>query len=215
MKTHFTYIITFLYSVFLFGQNVSKNNLILTEKDNINLKQPEKGFFLNNQESQDLKANAINLYKATVINTNFVIPLIRFNTVNKNGADNNQKGNVSFFNSIGAGISINWGELELITDSQNNVISREMNSTVGLQLGFLFAANSSSGNNTNIFAPTLSFSILDFQLGCGYELGKVSTMENRFFYTLAYSIPLSKLLKGKFYVIKREPEPQIKTNGFY
>lgn len=141
--------------------------------------------------------------RCQVINTNFTIPLIRFNTVNKDGADNNQKGNVSLFNSIGAGISYNWGRMTITTDENGKTINTEMDNTVGLQLGLLFAANSSSGNNANVFAPTFSFTALNFQIGCGYELGTVSAKENRFFYTVAYGIPISKLIKGGFYVVKK------------
>ncbi|MEO7531499.1 MAG: hypothetical protein ABIS69_08810 [Sediminibacterium sp.] len=163
----------------------------------------------------DLKESTTSTYGATVINTNFVIPILRFNTVTKDGADNNQKGNISFFNSIGAGIGINWGRLELTTDKDTKIINREMNNTFGLQLGLLFAANSSSGNNTNIFAPTFSVSGLNFQLGCGYELGTISPKENRFFYTVAYGIPISKLIKGGFYVLSRTPLPIDPKKGFY
>lgn len=164
--------------------------------------------------ASDLQASSTSTYAATVLNTNFIIPIIRFNTVTKEGADNNQKGNISFFNSIGAGVSINWGRMELTTDKDKKIINREMYNTFGLQLGLLFAANSSNGNNTNIFAPTFSVSLLNFQIGCGYELGTISSKENRLFYTVAYGIPISKLIKGGFYVLKKTPLPLNPNNGF-
>ena len=151
----------------------------------------------------DLGNSTTTELKCQVLNTNFTIPLIRFNTVSKDGSDNNQKGNVALFNSVGAGISYNWGRMTITTDATGKVINTEMHNTIGFQLGVLFAANSSSGNNSNVFAPTFSFTVLNFQLGCGYELGTLSTKENRFFYTLTYGIPLAKLLKGGFYVVKR------------
>lgn len=89
-----------------------------------------------------------------------------------------------------------------------------MNNTFGLQLGLLFAANSSSGNNTNISAPTFSISLLNFQIGCGYELGSIPAKENRFFYTVAYGILISKLVKGGFYVLKKTELPLNPNNGF-
>jgi len=141
-------------------------------------------------------------FKATVLNTNFVVPIIRFNKVNDAGAMNNQRGNVSFFNSIGAGVSINRGRLELTTDETGKVISTEMNNIIGLQVGLLFAANTGSENNANIFAPTLSVSILNFQIGLGYELGTLPVNDSRTFYTIAYAIPIAKLVKGGFYVLR-------------
>jgi hypothetical protein len=151
--------------------------------------------------------------KCQVVNTNFTIPLVRFNTVKSSGVDNNQKGNVSLFNSIGAGISYNWGRMLVTTNDNGEVINTEMQNTLGIQLGVLFAVNSSTGNNANIFAPTISFSVLNFQIGCGYELGSLPEKENRFFYTLAYGIPLSKLIRGGFYVV-RKFEVTDNKNGF-
>jgi hypothetical protein len=150
------------------------------------------------------------IYKATVLNSNFTVPLIRFNRINN---DNTQKGSVSFFNAIGAGIGISWGELSVTTDNSEGaqVINSEMNNTVGIQLGCLFAANTNSENQQNIFAPTFSVSVLNFQLGYGYELGTVSENQKRGFVTIAYSIPLSKLIKGGFYILRRTPKPITET----
>jgi len=143
-------------------------------------------------------------YKAQVISTNFTIPIIRFNFLAKDPINTeNKKGNVSFFNSVGAGIGYYWGRLTEVTDNSGKVISTEMNNTFGFQAGFLFASNSSSSNNTNIFALTLAMSLLNFQIGYGYELGTLGTSEKRGFLTLAYGIPISKLIKGGFYVRKK------------
>ena len=150
------------------------------------------------------------VYKATVLNSNFTVPLIRFNRINN---DINQKGSVSFFNAIGAGIGISWGELAVTTDNSedSHVINSEMHNTIGVQLGCLFAANTNSENQQNIFAPTLSVSVLNFQLGYGYELGTISEKQKRGFLTIAYSIPLSRLIKGGFYIFKRTPNPVTET----
>jgi hypothetical protein len=186
--------------IFLLSQNLN----LYAQDTTMSINSAEKKIILSNRKFDlSISASTTTEYKCQVLNTNFSIPLIRFNTVNNSGVDNNQKGNVALFNSIGAGISYNWGRMMITTDDQSKIINTQMQNTFGIQLGVLFAANSSSGNNANIFAPTLSFSILDFQFGCGYELGSISSKENRFFYTLAYGIPLSKLIKGGFYVVKR------------
>ncbi|PAW93573.1 hypothetical protein CKK33_08725 [Mucilaginibacter sp. MD40] len=143
-------------------------------------------------------------YKATALNTNFTIPLIRFNSTT---GDPSMKGSVSLFNSIGAGFGINWGRMEVTTDSTGHVINSNMYSTFGLNLGVLFAANTNNGNTQNIFAPTLSISILNFQVGYGMELGTVSPNQKRGFVTIAYNIPVSKLIKGGFYILRRSKRP--------
>ena len=55
-------------------------------------------------------------------------------------------------------------------DENSNIINQEFISTIGLHLGFLFSA-STGEDNRNVFAPTFNLSLLDFQLGLGYELG--------------------------------------------
>ncbi len=143
-------------------------------------------------------------YKATALTTNFTVPLLRYNPLSSQGRQTEGRhGNVAFFNSIGAGIGITMGTLKVVTDEDSRVIDREMINTFGIQVGFLFASNSATGTNQNIFAPTLGFSILNFQLGYGYELGSRGQNEKKGFFTLAYGIPVSKLIKGGFYVLRR------------
>jgi hypothetical protein len=149
-------------------------------------------------------ANQINEYKAQVISSNFTVPIIRFNPIDKKsqGAPTDRKGNVAFFNSIGAGFGYYWGRLTEVTDGNGKVINTEMDNTFGLQTGFLFASNSSGGSNSNIFALTFGISILNFQLGYGYEFGTLNANEKRGFITLAYGIPVSKLIKGGFFKVR-------------
>lgn len=152
-----------------------------------------------------------------MISTNFTVPIIRFNPIDKNsqGAPADKKGNVAFFNSIGAGVGYYWGRLTEITDVNGEIINTEMDNTFGIQTGFLFEANSSGGNNSNNFAWTFGISILNFQVGYGYEFGTVNANEKRGFLTLAYGIPVSKLIKGGFYKIKRsELTDAEKKRGF-
>jgi hypothetical protein len=139
-------------------------------------------------------------YKCRMANTNFTVPICRFNLVKNDGTDS-KVGNLILFNSIGAGIGVSWGELERTTNANSEVINTEFINSVGIHLGVLF----SSGSGTepkNIFAPTLSVSLLDIQFGVGYELGTVDADTKKHFFTVAYAIPLSKLLKGKFFIFK-------------
>ncbi len=137
-------------------------------------------------------------YKATIWNTNFSIPLARFNFT-KN--DEQKAGDLFLFNSIGAGFGISKGELSETRDLQGNLINQEFVNTFGVHLGFLFSAG--TGDDTkNVFAPTLNFSVLDFQIGIGYELGTLSENQRPTFLTLSYAIPLYKLKKGGFWIWK-------------
>tara|TARA_R110001599_G_scaffold84914_1_gene228312 strand:+ start:1788 stop:2636 length:849 start_codon:yes stop_codon:yes gene_type:complete len=137
-------------------------------------------------------------YKATIWNTNFSIPLARFNFMLK---EDRKAGDLVLFNSIGAGFGISAGELSETRDFQGNLINQEFINTFGIHLGFLFSAG--TGDDTkNVFAPTLNFSILDFQLGVGYELGTLSENQQPTFMTLSYAIPLYKLKKGGFWIWK-------------
>lgn len=137
-------------------------------------------------------------YKATIWNTNFSIPLARFNF----SKDDSQKvGDLLLFNSIGAGFGISAGELSETRNLQGDVINQEFVNTFGVHLGFLFSAG--TGDDTqNVFAPTLNFSVLDFQLGIGYELGTLSENQRPTFLTISYAIPLYKLKKGGFWIWK-------------
>ena len=137
-------------------------------------------------------------YKATIWNTTFSVPLARFNFT-KN--DSQKKGDLLLFNSIGAGFGISAGELSETRDLQGDLINQEFVNSFGVHLGFLFAAG--TGDDTkNVFAPTLNFSVLDFQLGIGYELGTLLENQKPTFLTLSYAIPLYKLKKGGFWIWK-------------
>jgi hypothetical protein len=138
-------------------------------------------------------------YDVKMVNTNFTIPIVRFNIANSKSP---KEGDVLLFNSIGAGVGISWGELAKTTDASGETINTDYTNWFGLHFGVLFSAGSSGGENKNIFAPTISASFLDFQLGVGYEMGTIAPAQTKFFLTLAYAIPLSKLIKGKYYILK-------------
>ncbi|WP_293894404.1 hypothetical protein [Flavobacterium sp.] len=140
-------------------------------------------------------------YKVTILNTNFVVPIARFNFTKDDGTDS-RKGEVSLFSSVGAGVGISWGELEKTTDANGETLNTDFTNTIGIHLGILFSSGKDGTEQKNIFAPTLSVSVLDFQLGFGVELGTTTAPQNKGFLTLAYAIPLSKLVKGKYYIFR-------------
>lgn len=138
-------------------------------------------------------------YNARILNTNFTIPIARFN-LTKSDDKTDKQGDVLLFNSIGAGVGVSWGQLEKTTDANGETINSEFTNSFGIHLGVLFSAGSNETENKNVFAPSISISILDFQIGYGHELGTLAPNQKKGFLTLAYAIPISKLLKGKYYI---------------
>jgi hypothetical protein len=131
-------------------------------------------------------------YKATILNTNFSIPIARFN-FSKN--DSISKGNIQLFNSIGAGFGFSMGSMTDYRDDNGELENSDFANTFSMHVGVLFSA----GNNNNVFAPVLSVGVLDFQLGLGIELGNINANQKRGFLTIGYAIPLYKLTKGKYW----------------
>lgn len=154
---------------------------------------------------------SVNEYNAVYMTTNFVVPLVRFNILEK-GSQNTAIGNVALFNSVGAGINFGYGTLTETTDAATGEKDQVFSNKIGLQIGVLFAANANAGNNANVFAPTLSLSFLNFQIGGGYELGTVGTGETRFFATVAYGIPLAKLVDGGYWRLWKQKQPKKQDN---
>jgi hypothetical protein len=158
----------------------------------------------------------INKYHAKVLNTNFTIPLVRFNFLTNNPKNaTNSLVSTSYFNSVGAGINFSWGELDQTLDVAGNSVSVDYYNHFGFQLGFLFAANSSSGSSgttsattitnqaSNVFAIVGAFSLLNFQIGAGYEFGSLPTGQKRVFGTISYAIPMAVLIDGGYEIIKK------------
>lgn len=154
-----------------------------------------------NFKSSQLK-NTVLSYKATISNSYFQIPAVRFNFVD----DENKIGDINIFNSVGAGVGISWGRMEITRDNNGEIINQDFSSTVGLHLGALFSAGTGD-DAKNVFAPTFNVSVLDFQVGLGYELGSISENQERHFITLAYSIPIYKLVKKSYRIWKLNPVP--------
>ena len=152
------------------------------------------------EESKLAFKNSKITYRATIFNTYFTVPIARFNQV-KN--DDTKDGNIQLFNSVGAGMSYRGGRITDIRDSNGELIDSEFNNTFGVSLGVIFSAGSANGDDTNVFAPVLAIDLLDFQLGYGIELGTREANQKKGFFTIAYAIPLYKLFKGKYRIIKK------------
>lgn len=194
---------------FTFPNILTTKNVIVwsTDEDNISSQKvfvvvSDPNTILQNLETFKFSSSQIAgktvKYKATIWNTNFSIPLARFNFTKNN---QNKEGDLMLFNSIGAGFGISAGELSETRDYEGNLINQEFVNTFGVHFGFLFSAG--TGDDTkNVFAPTVNLSILDFQFGLGYELGNLNENQKPLFLTLSYAIPLYKLRKGGFWIWK-------------
>ncbi|MCW3467616.1 hypothetical protein [Chitinophaga nivalis] len=136
-------------------------------------------------------------YNGWALNSNFVLPGLRFNLY-ENKAPDNSKGSIEYFNSIGAGIGVSFGRVtvksqDIITAENAEDVDIRMKNYVGLSFGVLFSQNNVDSVRRNIFAPVISLQILDVQFGVGWELGSLSSNYKRRFYTITYAIPISKL----------------------
>ncbi len=141
-------------------------------------------------------------YKAMVMTTTFTVPTVRFD---RTEGSSDKKGDVSFFNSVGAGIAFNLSKLISTVDSKDptKVYKTEIYNRIGLQIGCLFSASGGENNDTNIFAPTISLNMLDFNIGYGCELGTLDPSHKRGFFTIAYSVPLSSLSKKGYVLLSK------------
>lgn len=139
-------------------------------------------------------------YKATILSSNFSIPLVKFSRFQSNM--NGSTGDVSFFNSVGAGLSIAGGEISEVRDPSGKIINQDFTPTFGATFGFLFSSASLLEERQNSFAPFVGISILDFQIGLGWELGSVPDSYKRSFFTVSYNIPIYKLKRGGFYILR-------------
>ena len=158
-------------------------------------------------------------YNASVLSTNFTIPLVRVNFLNKTSATG-ALASTSFLNSAGAGLTWAWGVIDQTTDKNGDVASTDFHNTFGLQLGFLFAANSASGatqtttstttttstQSSSIFAIMGGISVLNIQVGAGYEFGTLMPGQKRGFMTIAYAIPVSALIDGGYKIFNPKPK---------
>lgn len=150
---------------------------------------------------EPLVPSAISEYTATILSSSFTLPMIRFNPTMR---DENRSGTVEAFRSVGAGIGLNWGRLIYTTDGNRQPLVSEFKNTLGLQLGFLFSSKAGE-DKTNVFALTGGMNILNFQVGIGHEFGDIVKNQKRTFFTVAYNIPLTVLVKSAYHVLLRSP----------
>jgi hypothetical protein len=155
------------------------------------------------QNQKRLLANSTIKYKATIWNTNFSVPVARFNFTKDEEGSDTKDGELVLFNSIGAGFGISMGEIKRTRDNNGDIIDEDFTNTFGAHLGVLFSAGSGE-DSQNIFAPNLTLTILDFGIGIGYELGSIKENQEKVFLTISYAIPLYKLTKGKFWIWKSD-----------
>jgi hypothetical protein len=166
-------------------------------------------------------------YNATVISTNFTIPMIRINLLSQNSANTtNSKVSTSYFNSVGAGVNYGCGELDQTLDANGNSASVDFQTHYGFQAGFIFAANTASSSTTTtsasssatttqsgtLFAVAGGFQFYNLEVGAGYELGSVPVGQKRFFFTFSYDIPLTTLVNGGYKIIKATLIPATVSN---
>lgn len=147
---------------------------------------------------------------ATILSTNFNIPVARFNFIDeeeRNGAI----GDINLFTSVGAGFGIYWGEKKTVYNNLSEVIEQDFKNYFGLNLGLLFSAQTGD-DKKNVFAPVLNLTALDFQVGAGYELGTIQSNQSRFFVTFSYAIPLYKLTRTGFLTIREREKTNSKSN---
>lgn len=182
------------------------NLLTKNAKDNYNDYENEVATINEFNAKKDALKNTTLTYATSIWSTNFNIPLIRFNLIE---GDDTKKGDVLIFSSIGAGIGHSWGHLERTRDNRGEIVNEEFSSTFGIHLGALFSAGTGE-DNKNVFAPTFNLSLLDFQIGLGYELGTILPSQKREFLTLSYGIPLYKLFK-RSYRLRRSTDTPISS----
>lgn len=137
--------------------------------------------------------------KVMLISTNFNVPMVQYVPL-KNATT--KKGDISFFNAVGAGIGFSIADIEFARDKNGKIINTEVKNNIGIQTGFLFSSNAVKDGSSNQFAWTLSLIFLDFQVGYGHQFGTIVEGQYRNFMNFSYSIPLSKLSKAGSLILR-------------
>lgn len=139
---------------------------------------------------------------AWLLSSNFNLPTVQFTPFTEKSVKRSSTlGSVSFFNSLGAGISLSKAEFNLLS-SKKDTTGIDIKNHFGIQAGFLFSRSSGETKEISRFAVYTGISILDFQIGIGREFGDIGTDLNKTFYTISYSIPMNKFLKNTTLVFK-------------
>lgn len=144
-------------------------------------------------------------FNGWVLQSNFVLPLVRYNFPYRKS----DEGSLEYFSSAGGGFGLHFGKITIKSETKIDQSSLSddwdvnMANVFGVGAGALFSQkNDISGTKTQfVFSPTLYFSILNFQLGGGYELGNRIGTNSRFFMTVTVDIPLSKLANTGSFIL--------------
>ena len=142
--------------------------------------------------------------RVLTLNTNFTVPIGRYNFLENVSEEDRASGRMNIFNSVGAGISINLGKITALRYFVDGIEHHERNlfNAIGLQLGFLFSVEDQAEQRITVFAPTVSLLLLDFQIGWGYEFGSKEIDETGHFMTISYGVPLQKLSAKGSWILK-------------
>lgn len=159
---------------------------------------------------------------ALIFSTDFIVPMVRYDLLEIRESVN-PKGRVSAFNSLGAGFSVAFGSLTTrFTDSLRTKIDKkngfDFKNIIAIQGGVLFSIDQKAGENNNIFAPCIGLSALDFSLMWGYDFAHSDTQLDGHFFTIAYNVPLRKILHKSIipihrFTIKNETRDKIPGKG--
>jgi hypothetical protein len=135
---------------------------------------------------------SVKTQRTWLMNSDFTAPTMRYAPYITRPPNSSSSGHLSMFNSVGAGLSFNFGEMTQMFRPSPDSTRREIAATTlenyfGFGLGLLFSV-AGEQNRTYSLAPNFGIQILDFQLGVGYELGSSDASESRFFYSLGYKL---------------------------
>jgi len=142
-------------------------------------------------------------YKTSIWNTVFSVPIVR---ANQSRNEPLTEAHVSLFSSVGAGFGYSLGRLEVVRNHDGKVTNEEFFNRIGLHIGILYSS-ATGEETTNVIAGVLNLSILDVQIGAGYEAGTITPNQKRIFFTFSYAIPLYRLTKVNHGVRLRTPLP--------
>lgn len=141
---------------------------------------------------------------AWLLSSNFTIPTVQFLPYSVEAKKTKEGlGSVSFFNSVGAGLSLSKADFTLMS-GKTDTSGIDVKNHIGLQVGFIFSRSAGQTNEINRFAFYSGISVLDFQIGLGKEFGGLSRDFKNIFYSISYAIPLSKFSKKTTLVLKNQ-----------
>ncbi len=158
------------------------------------------------QENRFILTSAINL------------PAAKFHLANKT-VNPDVAGQLELFSAFGVGMSLNYGKTKFVKDLSTDQIlndKTEFANLIGMQMGILYSSKIDAFNQTNIndFSIFSGISILDFQLGIGYELGASHLETTGWFVSASYGIPIHKVTPTGFYIFpKRQKKGSLKNRS--